>query len=213
MSVTKQSQAHITSELMVYLIDDDETVREALCYLIESVGLKVRPYGRIIDFLDEYRSVGIKCLVLDVRLPGMSGMEFLEHIQHSEIDLPVIVLTGHGTVSMASRALRMGVVDFIQKPHDDQLLLDRIHEALERSRMDCERREHSDRFFALTPREQEVVSLIAQGRHNKEIAHALGISCRTVEAHRMDAMRRLDVRSTAALIALAFSVNAAQKNH
>ncbi len=186
----------------VHVIDDDPDVRNALAWLIESVQLRVRTYPAIADFLDAWHeSEGAGCLVLDVRMPGMSGMEFLARMDKLGIDLPVIVLSGHGTIPMATRALRAGAVDFIQKPVNEQLLLDRIQEAIEKSRA---RRVHrpAASLDGLSPREREVVERVAAGRHNKDIARDLGLSPRTVEAHRAQAMRKLGAGTTAELVAL-----------
>lgn len=135
------------------------------------------------------------------RMPGMSGMEFLARMERIGIDLPVIVLSGHGTIPMATRALRAGAVDFIQKPVNEQLLLDRIQEAIEKSR---ERQAHrpAASLDDLSPREREVVERVAAGLHNKDIARELGLSPRTVEAHRAQAMRKLGAGTTAELVAM-----------
>jgi FixJ family two-component response regulator len=187
----------------VHVIDDDPDVRSALTWLIESVQLQVRTYPAIADFLDAWHeSEGAGCLVLDVRMPGMSGMDFLGRMERIGIDLPVIVLTGHGTVPMASRALRAGAVDFIQKPVNEQLLLDRIQEAIEKSCARLKRKPAMASLDGLTSREREVVERVAAGRHNKDIARDLGLSPRTVEAHRAQAMRKLGAGTAAELVAL-----------
>lgn len=189
-------------ETTVHVIDDQPDVREALAWLIESVQLKVHTYPAIADFLDEYRAGGCGCLVLDVRMPGMSGMDFLDRMQALGLELPVIILSGHGTIPMVTRALRAGAVDFIQKPVNEQLLLDRIQEAIECSRATLLRKSIADRLAELTTRELEVASRIAAGSHNKEVARDLGLSSRTVEAHRAQAMKKLGVRTAADLAAL-----------
>lgn len=189
-------------ETTVHVIDDDLNVRRALAWLIESIRLEVRTYPSIADFIDEYRNGSCGCLILDVRMPGMSGMEFLDRMQALGTDLPVIMLSGHGTIPMVTRALRAGAVDFIQKPVNEQLLLDRIQEAIQRSRQQISRRSASVRISALSTREFEVVSRIAEGKHNKEIARDLDLSARTVEAHRAQAMKKLDVHTVADLVSL-----------
>lgn len=186
----------------IHVIDDDPHVCEALGYLLGSVQLDVRTFGSIAEFLDEYRPDGAGCLVLDVRMPGMSGMEFLERLDALGVDLPVIMLSGHGTIPMATRAMRAGAVDFIQKPVNEQLLLDRVQEAIGISRRRHAQRAVSDCLAALTSREMEIVSLIARGLHNKDIAQQLGLSSRTVEAHRARAMHKLGVHNTADLVGL-----------
>lgn len=190
------------TEAIVYVVDDQSDVRGALAWLIESVQLKVRTYPAIADFLDHYHEGGCACLVLDVRMPGMSGMDFLDRMPSLGLDLPVILLSGHGTIPMVTRALRAGAVDFIQKPVNEQLLLDRIQEALERSRQQQCRNVICERFSELTARELEVVLRIVAGGHNKEIARELGLSVRTVEAHRAQVMKKLTVCTVAELVAL-----------
>ena len=181
----------------VHIIDDDPSVRDALIWLIESVHLRARAYPAIADFLDAWHGIdGPGCLVLDVRMPGMSGMEFLARMEQLGIDLPVIMFSGHGTIPMATRALRAGAVDFIQKPVNEQLLLDRIQEALEKSRAHLLQKPAGAGLEGLTPREREVVERVAAGAHNKDIARALKLSPRTVEAHRAQAMKKLGVATT-----------------
>lgn len=185
----------------VYVVDDDAGVRAGLQYLIESVALKVHSFASLIEFIDHYRPGGVGCLVLDVRMPGMSGMEFLERRDAMGIDMPVIMLSGHGTIPMATRALREGAIDFVQKPINEQLLLDRIHEAVTLSEQRQATKSALNRFSTLSPREREVVEQIARGLHNKEVARVLGLSPRTVEAHRAQAMKKLGVHASADLIA------------
>lgn len=190
---------------MVFVIDDDPDVRTALAWLIGSIGLETRTFPGIAEFLDawlpgDHADGG--CLVLDVRMPGMGGMEFLDRMREMRIDLPVIMLSGHGTIPMATRALRLGVVDFVQKPVDEQLLLDRIQEALGRGRVARVRHARNARLDELTPREREVARLIAADRHNKEIARELSLSVRTVEGHRAHVLRKLGVSGAAELAAL-----------
>lgn len=191
------------AEPIVHVIDDQPDVRAALASLIESVQIKVHTYPAIADFLDDCHGDGCGCLVLDVRMPGVSGMEFLERMPALGVVLPVIMLSGHGTISMATRALRAGAVDFIEKPVNEQLLLDRIQEAIGRSRRHLFQRALAGRWAELTARELDVVAQVAAGRHNKEIARDLGLSARTVESHRAQAMRKLGARTAADLAALA----------
>lgn len=194
-----------TQEAIAYLIDDDTDVRHALRWLFESVSIAVREFGSVTEFLEAPRPVCPGCIVLDVRMPGMSGMEFLDRMSSFGIDLPVVMLSGHGTIPMATRALRAGVVDFVQKPVNEQLLLDRVHEAVEKSRRALAARAVAARMAALTARETDVVRLVAAGRHNKEIARELDLSPRTVEAHRAQAMKKLGVHTAAELAALALN--------
>lgn len=185
-----------------YIIDDDADVRHALGWLIESVQIGVREFGRVAEFLEDLRPTGPGCIILDVRMPGMSGMEFLDRRASFGIDLPVVMLTGHGTIDMATRALRAGAVDFVQKPINEQLLLDRVQEAVDKSRRALVGKADDVRLAALSVRETEVARRIAAGLHNKEIARELGLSPRTVEAHRAQAMRKLGVHTSAELATL-----------
>lgn len=187
---------------LVHVIDDQADVRTSLAWLIESVQLKVSTYPAIANFLDLYREGGCGCLVLDVRMPGISGIDFLERMPALGLELPVILLSGHGTIPMATRALRAGAVDFIQKPVNEQLLLDRIQEAIERSRHHLYRKSIGARMADLTTRELDVVARIAAGMRNKEIARVLELSSRTVESHRAEAMRKLAVGTVAELVKL-----------
>ncbi|OGT89483.1 MAG: hypothetical protein A2514_04710 [Gammaproteobacteria bacterium RIFOXYD12_FULL_61_37] len=195
--------AVVAKKPLVFVIDDDPDVCVALAWLIGSVGLGTRTFHGIAEFLADWRpDADSGCLVLDVRMPGMGGMEFLERMRQMRIDLPVIMLSGHGTIPMATRALRLGAVDFVQKPIDEQLLLDRIQEALARDVQARARREANARLETLTEREREVARLVAAGRQNKEIAQALGASVRTVEGHRARALRKLGIASAAELALL-----------
>lgn len=198
----------IIAGAVVFVIDDDPDVRRALAWLIGSIKLETRCFASIAEFLDAWCDDGSGkwheegCLVLDVRMPGMGGMEFLDRMRELRIDLPVIMLSGHGTIPMATRALRLGAIDFVQKPVDEQLLLDRIQEALARSRQARARREINAQLEKLSEREREVARLVAAGRHNKEIARELGLSTRTVEGHRAHALHKLGAASAADLAVL-----------
>lgn len=201
-----KSSAELMEKATVHVIDDDPDVRSALTWLIESVQLGVRTYPAIADFLDSWSECdGPGCLVLDVRMPGMSGMEFLTRMERLGITLPAIMLSGHGNIPMATRALRAGAVDFIQKPVNEQLLLDRIQEAIEKSRARHTHKLAATRLAALSLREREVVKRVAAGLHNKEIASELNLSPRTVEAYRAQAMRKLGAGTPAELVALVLS--------
>lgn len=187
---------------MVFVIDDDPDVCAALAWLIGSIKLEARTFPCITDFLAAWRPGDEGCLVLDVRMPGMGGMEFLEHMNAMHIDLPVVMLSGHGTIPMATRALRLGAVDFVQKPVDEQLLLDSIQQALARGGQMRARSAIRARLENLSQREREVARLVAAGRHNKEIARTLGLSARTVEGHRAHILHKLGVANAAELAAL-----------
>lgn len=188
----------------VFVVDDDEAMRNALYWLLESVNLAVQTFATAGDFLESYQLQQGGCLLLDVRMPGMSGMEFLEQHQARGIRLPVIMITGHGDVPMAVRALRHGAFDFIQKPFNGQELLDRVHAALKldhenRPRYSYEASLRQD-FKALTAREREIMELVVAGNSSKQAARVLGISARTVDIHRANVMRKLKVRTIAELV-------------
>jgi len=188
----------------VFIVDDDEAVRDSLALLIRSVGLSVTTFSSANEFIETYDPSAEGCLVLDVRLPGMSGLELQQKLSEDGADLPVVFITGHGDVPMAVRAMRRGAVDFLQKPFSDQDLLDRVQQALAEQ---SARRQtmHSkatlaQRIESLTPREHEVMELVVEGHANKVIANRLGMSQRTVEVHRAHIMRKMEADSLAQLV-------------
>lgn len=191
-------------EPTVFVVDDDRAMRESLSWLLDSVGLRVRSYATAADFLAEHDPAQPGCLVLDVRMPGMSGLDLQAELARRGVELPTIVITGHAEVSMAVRAVKAGAIDFIEKPFSDQLLLDRVRQALEvdlEAREVRRRREDARRRLAtLTAREREVLNLVVVGKANKEIASALGVSPKTVEVHRAHVMSKMCVDSLAELI-------------
>ncbi|WP_457667485.1 response regulator transcription factor [Thiolapillus sp.] len=188
----------------VFVVDDDEAMRSSLQWLIESVGLSVECYDSAEAFLDAYYPGRSGCLLLDVRMPGMGGLELQEYLRRHEISIPVIIITGHGDVPMSVRAMKEGAIDFIEKPFNDELLLDAIRNALsvdERQRWEqSQRAELASRLSLLTPREHEVMDMVTAGRSNKEIANALGVSAKTVEAHRAKVMDKMQAGSLAELV-------------
>ena len=194
-------------EPVVFIVDDDAAVRRFLNGLIESVELRVEAYASAQEFLDSYEAGQPGCLVLDVRRPGMSGLELQRELADRAIDLPVIILTGHGNVQLAVHAMKAGAVDFVEKPFDNELLLDRIQRAVAESlRADDERikcDEIAERKRRLTPRERQVLDLVVAGETNKGVARHLDISERTVEIHRANAMRKMRAKSLADLVKMA----------
>ena len=191
-------------EPIVFVVDDDPAMRESLRWLIESVGISVTTFADAGEFLDKCDPTAPGCLVLDVRMPGMSGLDLQETLEERGISTPIVVITGYGEVPMAVRALKHGAVDFIEKPFSDQQILDSIRQALE---VDRKRRSEvreadqlHDLFSLLTPREQQVMDLVVMGKSNKEAAKALGVSPKTIEVHRAHLMDKLRVRSLAELI-------------
>ena len=191
----------------VYVLDDDPSVRKALTRLIESVGIATRAFSSANEFLEASLPDGPACLVLDVRMPGMSGLELQHALSTAEREVPIIFITGHGNVPMSVRAMKAGAVDFLEKPFDDQVLIDAIQGALERdARGLLEREERSrieERVRTLTPREREVFALVVTGMLNKQIGGQLGTSEKTIKIHRARVMRKMRARSLAELVRLA----------
>jgi FixJ family two-component response regulator len=189
---------------LVYLVDDDEAVRDSLGMLFKSVGLECRLFASALEFLDAYDPRRHACLVADIRMPGLSGLELQQRLNEQRADVPVIFITGHGDVPMAVNAMKSGASDFIQKPFRDQDLIDRIHKALaqdrERRELSAEQNVIRERLAHLTPREAEVMRRVVRGQANKVIALDLGVSQRTVELHRARVMRKLKMRSLAELV-------------
>ena len=196
-----------TERPVVFVVDDDLAMREALQDLLASVGMDVRLFASTQDFMQAQRPDAPGCLVLDVRLPGASGLSFQEELPRAGVDLPVIFITGHGDIPMTVRAMKAGAVEFLSKPFRDQELLDAIDAAVERHR--AQRREAAlvaelrQRFAALTQREREVMALVSAGRVNKQIASDLGISEATVKVHRGQIMRKMQTTSLAQLVRIA----------
>jgi FixJ family two-component response regulator len=198
---------------VVHIVDDDESLRRALDSLLRSVGLATKTYGSAREFLDARRDERAGCLVLDVRLPGISGLDFHEQLAGHGINLPVILITGHGDIPMTVRAMKAGAVDFLAKPFRDQDLLDAVTAAIERDRkrraVDGNASQVRDRFATLSPREREVMLLVTQGKMNKQVAGDLGLSEITVKIHRGSAMRKMGARTLADLVRMADSLKAA----
>jgi two-component system, LuxR family, response regulator FixJ len=188
----------------VFVVDDDEGVRNSLRFLLKSVGLTARTLPSASEFLQSYQPSQPGCLVLDVRMPGMSGLELQQQLNVRGATIPVIFITGHGDVPMAVEAMQHGAFDFLQKPFRDQDLIDRIQRALERdARGRTALAQHArirERIGSLTPREREVLTLIAQGKPNKVMAAELGVSQRTVEIHRARVMEKSGAASLAQLV-------------
>ena len=195
----------------VFVIDDDEAVRTSLRLLLKSVGLPVETFASAQEFLDQYDEDRAGCLVLDIRMPGISGLELQQHLNERNSIMPIVFITGHGDVPMAVEAMQAGAVDFIQKPFRDQDLIDRINRALDKDRdMRSELRERDEirrRMLQLTPREREVLDLVTQGKANKVIAGDLNVSQRTVEIHRARVMEKMGAGSLAHLVRMVIEAN------
>jgi len=190
----------------VYIVDDDEAVRDAIGMLLETVDIPYVTYPDAQSFLDGSDLSKVHCLVLDIRMPGMSGLELQEKLAAMDARVPIVFITGHGDIPMAVEAMRRGAVDFLRKPFRDQELLDRIQEALSKDARQRHSAADADSIRArvadLTPREQEVFKRVASGQANKVIAIELGISERTVEIHRSNVMQKTNSRSLADLVRL-----------
>ena len=189
---------------LIHLVDDDAAVREGLSLLIATVGLRVQAWADPQAFLAGFDRASIGAIVLDVRMPGTSGLTVLEQLQAQGADQPVVLLTGHGTVDMCRRAFKAGAAEFLEKPVDDEALLEAVHNAVRehvRTRQrDAAGRDSRERYALLSPREREVLSLVVAGLTNKEIARALVLSPRTVETHRAHLCTKLQVQTLAQMI-------------
>jgi FixJ family two-component response regulator len=192
---------------VAFIIDDDATVRESVGDLLSSVGLAARTFGSTREFLDSTRPNSPGCIVLDVRLPGPSGLEFQSSLARSGIDLPVIFITGHGDIPMSVRAMKSGAVEFLTKPLREQELLDAVHLGIERDRVRRRQAklvaELRERLASLTAREQEVLPMVIRGRLSKQIAYELKLSENTVKVHRSQIMRKMSAASIVDLVRMA----------
>ena len=194
-------------QAMVFVVDDDASMRRSLDTLLRSVGLEVQLFPSAQEFMRAERPDAPGCLVLDVRLPGMSGLAFQEEVAKAGVALPVIFITGHGDVPMTVRAMKAGAVEFLTKPFDDQVLLDAVNAAIERDR--ARRRDAAGltglqgRYRTLTEREREVMKLVVAGQANKQIAAELELSLVTIKVHRGQVMRKMQARSVAELVRMA----------
>ena len=189
---------------VVYVVDDDEAMRDSLRWLLESAGYRVASFSSAERFLAALRPGDSSCVVLDVRMPGLTGLELQQELNRRGVALPIIFITGHGDVPMAVDALKNGAFHFLEKPFQGERLLELIEQACsQRTPAEAQRAQHrcaAARLATLTQREREVMDLVVLGRKNKQIAEALGISVKTVEAHRARAMEKMDVTSVAELV-------------
>ena len=200
----------------VHIVDDDPSIQRSLRRLLESVGLTVECFSSAHDFIERYDPDVPGCLLLDVRMPGLSGLELQDHLRSQECMLPIIFVTGYGDVPMTARAMKAGAVDFLQKPFNDQELLEAIERALARNAQmrqeQSERRRVQARLQLLTPREREVLERVVAGKTNKEIAAEFGITEKTIKVHRARVMEKMQADSLAQLVVLAQVVGAGAAN-
>lgn len=191
----------------VHIVDDDAALREALDSLFRSVGLETRLFANAQAFLESGLANEAGCLVLDVRLPGLSGLDFQDKLAAADVRMPIVLMTGHGDIPMSVRGMKAGAVDFLTKPFRDQDMLDAVAAALERDA--ANRAQQGDigdlraRFEALSPREKQVMARVASGLMNKQVAHQLGLSEITVKIHRGNLMRKMEAKSLADLVRMA----------
>ncbi len=195
---------------IIFVVDDDEAVRLSTEMLIRSMGLRVETFESATEFLEDFDPQQPGCVILDIRMPGMSGLELQDHLNEMKASIPIIFVTGHGDVPMAVTAMKAGAVDFIQKPFRDQELIDRVHAALDEDREQRQEAaaqgEINERIKTLTSREFEVMGLVVEGKPNKAIAFDLGLSPRTVEIHRARVMQKMAAGSLADLVRMALRV-------
>ena len=197
---------------LVHLVDDDVAIRRSAGFMLKTSGYQVRSYESGVELLKCLGELSQGCILLDIRMPGMDGLEVQQALRDKGVTLPVIIMTGHGDVTLAVRAMKAGAIDFIEKPFEKATLLDAIEQGIKRLR-DVEKghdlaKDATVRLGALTPRERDVLGGLAQGLPNKTIAYDLGISPRTVEIHRANLMAKLDVRSLSEALRIAFAAEA-----
>jgi len=201
----------MTDSAVVYVVDDDASILKSMNRLIRSLGYEVKTFEGAEEFLDMGATNDLSCLVLDIRMPGLSGLELQERLAEAENDIPIIFVTGHGTVQDSVRAIKGGAVELLEKPFDDQALSDAINASIEKAATSkCDREEMMelrDRVSRLTPREYEVFQLVVRGMLNKQIAIKLGISEKTVKVHRARVMEKMQVEFLAQLVRLAARLN------
>lgn len=197
-------------EPMVYIIDDDITLLKAVSWLLESVDFKVITYTSAVEYLNSYNNQQCGCLLVDVRMPQMSGLELQEELAQRKNQLPIIIMSGHGDIAMAVRAMKAGAFDFIVKPFNDQMLLEIIQKAINKDRQRSPVLEkiaiYMDRYSSLTRREREIMQHVTLGKLNKQIASELNISLSTIELHRAHVMQKMQVKTIAELVRIALAL-------
>ncbi len=208
-NILKNDAKYLLGNATIFVVDDDDAMSKSIRWLIESVNLNVKTFSNAKEFLDNYEKNTHGCLILDVRMPGMSGLELQDTLKSSHITIPIIFITGHGDVPMAIKAMKAGAFEFLTKPFNDQTLLESINKAIE---FDVSQRVKNEEFEAiskcierLTPREREVMNLVVEGKLNKVIAADLKISPKTVELHRAKIMEKMEADSLAQLVRVVFT--------
>ena len=195
---------------VVHVIDDDDALRDSLAFLLRTADLEVMSHSSAAAFLDSLPLTGLTCIITDVRMPGLSGIDLLRRVRELGIEVPVIVITGHGDVPLAVEAMRFGAIDFLEKPFDDEILLRSVRAALRQqagaAKRQSERAEIENRLATLSPRERDVLGGLVAGRANKQIAFELGISPRTVEIYRANLMDKMQAGSLSELVRMALIV-------
>jgi len=199
-----------SEKITVHVIDDDEASRQSLEFLLQTADIEVETYASAAAFLDRVAGIGASCIITDVRMPGMSGIDLLRRLKDLKIEAPVIVITGHGDIALAVEAMKIGATDFLEKPFDDEVLLASVRSALRQRDADekrnAERAEVESRLAALSNRERDVLTGLVAGRANKQIAYELGISPRTVEIYRANLMNKMQAGSLSDLVRMALVV-------
>jgi FixJ family two-component response regulator len=192
---------------IVYIVDDDPSVRRSLARLIRSEGFRVETFAQAQDFLNQKECLDVNCLILDVNLPGLSGLDLQKELSSKGYAMPIVFITGYGTIPMTVQAMKGGAVEFLEKPIDHQVLMNAIHQAIEKDRQMkrqyMERKEIQKRLASLTPREREVLPLVVSGMLNKQIAFKLGTTEKTIKVHRARIMKKMGADSLADLVRLA----------
>ena len=198
---------HPAAARAVHIIDDDEGLRESLAFLLRAAQLEVRSFDSAKTFLDALPDASVGCVITDIRMPDMSGIELLRRLKELKVGIPVIVITGHGDVALAVEAMKIGAADFFEKPFDDDLLVASVRAALrqqeDQTKRGAERAEIEHRISTLSPREKDVLAGLIEGRANKQIAFDLGISPRTVEIYRANLMNKMQANSLSDLVRMA----------
>jgi len=199
----------MSDERLIHLVDDDEAIRRSAGFMLKTSGFRVESYESGVELLKNASKLEPGCILLDIRMPGMDGLEVQQALKDKGVAMPVIIMTGHGDVSLAVQAMKAGAIDFIEKPFEKAVLMSAIEQAFDRLQRTESHRDRADdaavRLQSLTPREREVLDGLAKGLPNKTIAYDLGISARTVEIHRANLMSKLGVRSLSEALRIAFA--------